>query len=64
MEMHPTLKEVYDLVLTQWPLVAGAYALLWAALVVYVGFALKRLAGLDKQLSVLEEALERRTTRQ
>lgn len=59
--MNATLEEVYSLVLTQWPLVAGAYALLWAGLVVYVGFALKRLAGLGKQLEVLEAAIARRS---
>ncbi len=58
--MNPTLKEIYSLVLTQWPLVAGAYALLWAGLVVYVGFALKRLSALGKQLEVLESAMARR----
>ncbi len=58
--MNPTLKEVYSLVLTQWPLVAGAYALLWAGMVLYVGMALKRLNGLGKQLEVLEAAVARR----
>jgi hypothetical protein len=58
--MNPTLKEVYSLVLTQWPLVAGAYALLWAGMVIYVGMALKRLGGLGKQLEVLEAAVARR----
>lgn len=58
--MNPTLKEVYSLVLTQWPLVAGAYALLWAGMVVYVGMALKRLGSLGKQLEVLEAAVARR----
>lgn len=62
MVTDPTLKEVYSLVLTQWPLVAGAYALLWAGLVIYVGMALKRLSGLGKQLEVLEAALERRSS--
>lgn len=61
MVTDPTLKEVYSLVLTQWPLVAGAYAILWAVLVVYVGMTLRRLGGLDKQLKVLEAALERRS---
>lgn len=58
--MNPTLKEVYSLVLTQWPLVAGAYALLWAGMVIYVGMALKRLGALGKQLEVLEAAVARR----
>lgn len=59
--MNETLNEVYSLVLTQWPLVAGAYALLWVGLVGYVGFALKRLNGLSKELEVLEAALARRS---
>ena len=59
--MDSTLKEVYSLVLTQWPLVAAAYAILWTTLVVYIAFALKRLNGLGKQLEVLEAAVERRT---
>ena len=58
--MNPTLEEVYSLVLTQWPLVAGAYALLWAGMVIYVGMAVKRLNGLGKQLEVLEAAVARR----
>lgn len=58
--MNPTLKEVYDLVLDQWPLVAGAYAILWAALVVYIGMALGRLGRLESEMKVLEEAIERR----
>jgi len=59
--MDPTLEEVYSLVLTQWPLVAGAYALLWAGLMAYIGFALKRMNGLSKQLEALEASLERRS---
>jgi len=59
--MNPTLEEVYSLVLTQWPLVAGAYALLWAGMVVYVAMAVKRLSGLSKQVEVLEAALARRS---
>jgi len=47
-------------VLTQWPLVAAAYALLWAALIVYVGLAIRRVRGLERQLEVLESALDRR----
>ncbi|MGB4441086.1 MAG: hypothetical protein WBJ62_02555 [Coriobacteriia bacterium] len=60
--MNPTLEEVYSLVLTQWPLVAGAYALLWAGLMGYIGFAMKRMNGLSKQVEVLEAALARRAS--
>ena len=58
--MNPTLKEIYDFAFVQWPFVAAAYALLWAGLMLYVGFALKRLKGLGKQLEVLEAAMARR----
>ena len=58
--MDATLKEIYSLVLTQWPLVAGAYALLWAGLIAYVGSALKRVRALERQVEVLEAALARR----
>ncbi len=58
--MDATLKEIYALVLTQWPLVAAAYALLWAALIVYVGLAIRRVRGLERQVEVLESALDRR----
>jgi hypothetical protein len=58
--MDPTLEEIYSLVLTQWPLVAAAYAILWAGLIVYVGLALRRLGALGKQLEVLETSIERR----
>ena len=59
--MNPTLKEVYSLVLTQWPFVAAAYALLWTGLIVYVGLAFGRLRKLSKQVEVLEAAVARRS---
>lgn len=58
--MDATLKEIYSLVLTQWPLVASAYALLWAGLIAYVAFALKRMRSLEREVEVLESALARR----
>lgn len=58
--MNPTLGEIYSLVLKQWPLVAGAYAILWVALMAYIGFALRRLSALGKQIEVLEAAVGRR----
>jgi len=58
--MDETLREVYDLVLQQWPLVAAAYAVLWATLVIYIGLVLRRLGGIEKEMAVLEEAVARR----
>jgi hypothetical protein len=60
LQMDPTLKEVYKFVLQTWPLVAGAYAILWLGLMAFIGFALKRVSGLGKQLEVLEAAIARR----
>lgn len=59
--MNPTLSEIYSLALDQWPLVASAYAILWATLMVYIGMTLRRLGRFEKELSVLEEAVQRRT---
>lgn len=59
--MDPTIREVYDLVLQQWPYVAGAYAVLWVALVVYIGMVFGRLGKLEREMAVLEEACERRS---
>ncbi len=58
--MDPTLQEIYSLVLKQWPLVAGAYSILWVALIVYIGMIMARLGRLEKEIQVLSEAVERR----
>lgn len=59
--MNPTLKEIYSLAFSQWPYVAGAYAVLWVALVAYVGFAWRRVNAVERQIEVLESALARRS---
>jgi hypothetical protein len=58
--MDPVLVEIYALVVPSLPYVAGAYALLWIALVVYIGMAYSRVGRLEKEIAVLEESLERR----
>jgi hypothetical protein len=60
MIMDPVLEEIYALVVPSLPYVAGAYALLWVALVVYIGMAYSRVGRIEKEMIVLEEALERR----
>ena len=59
--MDPTNKELYTLVLADAPYVIGAYAVLWAALIVYITTVLRRLMRLEKEMVVLEEAAARRT---
>jgi CcmD family protein len=61
--MNETLKEIYSLAFTQWPLVAAAYAVIWVGLLVYVGFAWRRVADVEKQVVALEEAVARRNAK-
>lgn len=60
MTVDPTNAELYRLVLHDAPYVIGAYAILWLALMGYVGMVFRRLMRLEREVSVLEESLERR----
>ena len=61
--MNGTLKEIYSLALSQWPLVAAAYAVIWVGLMAYVAFAWRRVADVEKQVVALEEAIARRNAK-
>ena len=58
--MDPTNKELYSLVLADAPYVIAAYAIPWAALIVYITTVLGRLMRLEKEVVVLEEAAAKR----
>ena len=58
--MDPVLQEIYRTVLDAAPFVIAAYTLLWVGLGGYVFFVLRRLAGVEREVAVLEEALQRR----
>ncbi len=58
--MDPTNAELYRLVLHDAPYVIAAYAVLWVALMVYVGMVFRRLMRLEQEVKVLEEFVERR----
>lgn len=58
--MDPILSEIYRNVINAVPYVLAAYGLLWLGLFVYITFVLRRLGGLEKQLSVLESTMARR----
>lgn len=60
--MDPVLTEIYKTVLGAAPYVLAAYGLLWLGLFGYVAFVLLRVGKLERQLGVLEEAIERRAT--
>lgn len=59
--IEATNAELYKLVLADAPYVIGAYAVLWAALVVYITMVLRRLMRLEKEIVVLEEAAAERS---
>lgn len=58
--MEVTNKELYDLVLKDAPYVIAAYAVLWVALCVYVTMVLRRIMRVEKEMAVLEAAVERK----
>lgn len=58
--MDPVLQQIYQLVQPSLPYVIGAYGALWLGLMVYVGVTLSRLGKLEKQLALVEEAMEKR----
>jgi CcmD family protein len=58
--MNPTDKELYQLVLADAPYVIAAYAVLWAALIVYMSMILRRIMRLEKQIGVVEESVAKR----
>ena len=60
--MNPILEQIYATILPSAPYVIGAYALMWAALCVYVVYALSRLRKTEAQLDVLERSLATPTT--
>lgn len=53
--------ELYRLAISDVPYVIAAYAVLWIAFVGYVTIVLRRLMRLEKEVSVLEDAVSRRS---
>ena len=56
--MNPILADIYSTVIPSAPFVIAAYALLWLVLFLYVAFAMKRLSKAEKQINLLEQAVE------
>lgn len=59
--MEVTNAELYRLALADAPFVIAAYAVLWGAFVVYLSMVLRRIMRLEKEVGVLEDAVERRS---
>lgn len=60
--MDATNLELYRLAVTDAPFVIAAYAILWIAFVGYLVLVLRRIMRLEKEVSVLEDAVSRRST--
>ncbi len=58
--MNPILADIYSTILPSAPYVIGAYALLWAALFVYVSMIVRGMKKTEAQIAVLEEELAAR----
>ncbi|MBS3973323.1 MAG: CcmD family protein [Actinobacteria bacterium] len=60
--MEASNLELYTLVLHDAPFVIAAYAILWASLMVYISMVLRRLLKIEKEMSVLQEFIDRRNS--
>ena len=63
MQLDPVLMQIYSTVLDAAPYVIAAYALLWLGLMLYVTMTMRRVSRLERQVVVLEDAIERRASR-
>lgn len=63
MQLDPVLMQIYSTVLDAAPYVIAAYALLWVGLMAYVTMTMRRVSRLERQVVVLEDAIERRASR-
>lgn len=55
--MNPVLADIYSTVIPSMPFIIAAYALMWAALLIYVFVSISGLKKTEKQIAVLEEAV-------
>jgi CcmD family protein len=54
-------QEVYQVALGGAPYVIAAYMLIWVTLVVFIGLSFRRLLRLEKEITVVEDAVKRRS---
>lgn len=55
--MNPILAEIYSTIIPSAPYLIAAYALIWAALLVYVLVIMRGTKRAQAQMALLEEAL-------
>lgn len=56
--MDPILADIYSTVIPSAPFLIAAYALLWAALLVYVIIMQRGIKKSEAQIALLEEAMQ------
>jgi CcmD family protein len=59
--MEATNQELYRLALHDAPFVIAAYGVLWVAFVVYTTMILRRILRLEKEVEVIESAVQTRS---
>lgn len=55
--MNPILADMYSTVIPSAPFLIAAYAIVWAALLVYVIITVRGLRKTEAQMALLEEAI-------
>ena len=55
--MNPVLADIYSTVIPSMPFIIAAYALMWAALLIYVFVSMRGMKKTEQQIAVLEEAV-------
>lgn len=55
--MNPVLAEIYSTIIPSAPYLIAAYALIWAALLIYVLIIMRGMKRAEKQMALLEETL-------
>ena len=58
--MNPILSDIYSTVIPSAPFIIAAYAILWAALLIYVIMIVRGLKKTEAQMALLEEAVKAR----
>ena len=61
--MNPILSDIYSTVIPSAPFIIAAYAIVWAALLIYVIITVRGLKKTEAQMALLEEAVKARTPR-
>ena len=60
--MNPILADMYSTVIPSAPFIIAAYAIVWAALLIYVIITVRGLKKTEAQIALLEEAIQRKAS--